>query len=73
MPSTKAVFEMLLSPLSLHTEVRPLFENAALLGEILTWGRESSRQVQDLDLSYNKLYCRYNCRKFSRVTLKHVG
>jgi hypothetical protein len=34
--------------LSLHTEFLPLFENAALLREILSWGRESSRQVQDL-------------------------
>jgi len=34
--------------LSLHTEFLPLFENAALLRKILTWGRESSRQVQDL-------------------------
>jgi hypothetical protein len=34
--------------LSLHTEVLPLFENDALLREILTWGRESSRQVRDL-------------------------
>jgi hypothetical protein len=34
--------------LSLHTEFLPLFENAALLREILTWGRESSWQVQDL-------------------------
>jgi hypothetical protein len=25
-----------------------MFENAALLREILTWGREGSRQVQDL-------------------------
>jgi hypothetical protein len=33
--------------LSLHTEFLPLFENAALLREILTWGRESSRQVQE--------------------------
>ena len=32
----------------LHTEFLPLFENAALLRKILTWGRESSRQVQDL-------------------------
>ena len=39
---------MLLSPLSLHTEFLPLFENAALLRKLLTWGRESSRQVQDL-------------------------
>jgi hypothetical protein len=36
--------------LSLHTEFLPLFENAALLREILTWGRESSRQVQDLKI-----------------------
>jgi hypothetical protein len=34
--------------LSLHTECLLLFENAAVLREILTWGRESSRQVQDL-------------------------
>ena len=34
--------------MSLHTEFLPLFENAALLRKILTWGRESSRQVQDL-------------------------
>jgi len=34
--------------LSLHTEFLQLFENAALLRKILTWGRESSRQVQDL-------------------------
>jgi hypothetical protein len=27
-----------------------LFENAALLKKILTWGRESSRQVQDLNM-----------------------
>jgi hypothetical protein len=26
----------------------PQFENAALLREILTWGRESSQQVHDL-------------------------
>jgi hypothetical protein len=32
--------------LSLHTEFLLLFENAALLREILTWGRESSRQVR---------------------------
>jgi len=25
-----------------------LFENAALLSKIVTWGRERSRQVQDL-------------------------
>jgi hypothetical protein len=31
-----------------NTELLPLFENAALLREILTWGRESSRQEQDL-------------------------
>jgi len=34
--------------LSLHTEFLPLFENAALFGKILTWGRKSGRQVQDL-------------------------
>jgi hypothetical protein len=34
--------------MSLHTEFLSLFENAALLREILTWGRESSRHVQDL-------------------------
>jgi len=34
--------------LSLHTEFLPLFENVALLRRILTWGRESSRQVQGL-------------------------
>jgi len=34
--------------LSLHTEFLPLFEIAALLRKILTWVRESSRQVQDL-------------------------
>jgi len=34
--------------LSLHTEFLPLFKNAALLRKILTWGRESSWQVQDL-------------------------
>ena len=34
--------------MSLHTEFLPLFENTALLRKILTWGRESSRQVQDL-------------------------
>jgi hypothetical protein len=34
--------------LSLHTEFLLLFENAALLREVVTWGRESSRQVQDL-------------------------
>jgi hypothetical protein len=33
--------------LSLHTEFLPLFENAALLREILTWKRECSRQLQD--------------------------
>jgi hypothetical protein len=33
----------------LHTKFFPLFENAALLREILTWGRDSSRQVQDLE------------------------
>jgi hypothetical protein len=37
--------------LSLHTEFLLLFENAALLREILTWGREISRQVQDLKIS----------------------
>jgi hypothetical protein len=26
-----------------------VFENAVLLREILTWGRENSRQVQDLE------------------------
>jgi hypothetical protein len=30
--------------LSLHTDFRLLIENDALLREILTWGRESSRQ-----------------------------
>ena len=34
--------------MSLHTEYLPLFENAALLREILTWGRENNQQVQDL-------------------------
>jgi len=34
--------------LSLRTKVFTLFENAALLRKILTWGRENSRQVQDL-------------------------
>ena len=34
--------------MSLHTEFLTLFENAAHLRKILTWGRESSRQVQDL-------------------------
>jgi hypothetical protein len=34
--------------LSQNTEFLPPFENAAFLTEILTWGRESSRQVQDL-------------------------
>jgi len=34
--------------LSLHTEFFSLFENATLLRKILTWGRESSWQVQDL-------------------------
>ena len=34
--------------MSLHTEFLPLFENATLLRKILTWGRENSRQVQDL-------------------------
>ena len=34
--------------MSLHTEFLPVFENAALLRKILTWGRESSWQVQDL-------------------------
>jgi hypothetical protein len=34
--------------LSLQTEFLPIFENAALFREILTWGRQSSRQVQDL-------------------------
>ena len=34
--------------MSLHTEFLPLFENASLLRKIFTWGRESSRQVQDL-------------------------
>ena len=34
--------------MSLHIEFLPLFENAALLRKILTWGRESSQQVQDL-------------------------
>jgi len=34
--------------LSLHTEFLPLFKNATLLWKILTWGRESSQQVQDL-------------------------
>jgi hypothetical protein len=37
--------------LSLHTEFLLLFEDAAILREILTWGRESSRQVQDLKLN----------------------
>ena len=32
----------------MHTEFPSLFENAALLRKILTWGRESSQQVQDL-------------------------
>jgi hypothetical protein len=35
--------------LSLQTEFLLLFENATLLREILTWGRESSWQVQDLE------------------------
>jgi len=34
--------------LSLHTEFLPLFENAALVRKILTWGKESSGQVQNL-------------------------
>ena len=34
--------------MSLHTEFLPLFENAALLTKLLGWGREISRQVQDL-------------------------
>ena len=34
--------------MSLHTEFLPMFANAAILTKILTWGRESSRQVQDL-------------------------
>jgi hypothetical protein len=34
--------------LSLHTKFLPQFENATLLREIFTRGRESSRQVQDL-------------------------
>ena len=33
----------------MHTEFLPLFENAALLRKILTCGRESGRQVQDLE------------------------
>jgi hypothetical protein len=45
MPSSKSLLEMLLSSLSLHSEFLPLFEIAALLREILTWGRESSQQV----------------------------
>jgi hypothetical protein len=36
--------------LSLQAEFLRLFENATLLREILTWGRESSRQVQDLKI-----------------------
>jgi hypothetical protein len=39
---------MLLSSHVTAPESLPPFENAALLREILTWGRESSRQVQDL-------------------------
>ena len=42
------MFKCCLVSLSLRTEFLPLFENAALLRKILTWGRESSRQVQDL-------------------------
>ena len=34
--------------MSQHTEFLPLFENTTLLRKFLTWGRESSRQVQDL-------------------------
>jgi hypothetical protein len=34
---------------SLRTEFLPLFENAAILREILTWGREGSWQEQDLE------------------------
>jgi hypothetical protein len=34
----------------MHTEFLLLFENATLLREILTWGRESSRQEQDLKI-----------------------
>jgi hypothetical protein len=35
----------------MHTDFLPLFENAALLREILTWRREDSRQVQDLTIT----------------------
>jgi hypothetical protein len=38
--------------MSLRSEFLPLFENAAHLRKRLAWGRESSRQVQDL-----KIYC----------------
>jgi hypothetical protein len=31
-----------------YIAIHPLFENADLLRKILTWRRESSRQVQDL-------------------------
>jgi hypothetical protein len=34
--------------LSLRTEFLLLLENSALLREILTWGRESSWQMQEL-------------------------
>jgi hypothetical protein len=38
-----------------------LFENAALLKEILTWGRESSRQVQDLKIVQTNVLTKEEC------------
>ena len=47
MAARKAVFAMLLSSLVTARLISSTVRNAALLRKPLTWGRESSRQVQD--------------------------
>jgi hypothetical protein len=74
MPSRKVIFEMLkYCTLSLHTVFILLFGNDNILREILSWGRESSRRVQDVKISIlNYVHIRsYLC--FIAVVLKLLG
>jgi len=57
--------------LSLHTEFLPLFKNAALLSNILTWGRESSQQVQDLAIKVGGGEQQRSCSPETSLQLQH--
>jgi len=48
-----------------------LFENASLLRKILTWGKESSRQVQDLASKVGGGEQQRSCSPETSLQLQH--